>query len=113
MDRRRRHSPYLAALFALFLGVFALSPVVDAMACAGEVEPVSAAAVVQDDDGHGPASDIAHGACTHGHCHHGAKAPSERLDDRVAAATRVSHARAPDDRRAVQTPDGLMRPPRG
>jgi hypothetical protein len=113
MDRRRRQSPWLTALFALFLGVFALSPVVDAVACAGEIQPAHASAAFEDSETHAPTSDAAHGACTHGHCHQGARAPSYRLEAPVAVFERVAHQPAPDDMRTAHAPDGLKRPPRG
>lgn len=113
MDRRRRHSPWLAALFALFLGVFALSPVADALTCAGEIEPAHSSATFDDPADHSSPSDVAHGACAHGHCHHGAKAPSDRPDARVASLRSVEHARAFDDMRTAHAPEGLKRPPRG
>lgn len=112
MDRRRRHTPWLAALFALFVGVFALAPVADALACAGEVEPAPAAAAFEP--GHEPSGDAdpAHGACAHGHCHHGAKVAADRLDPRPPAFGQIVLSRAPDDLRPSRAPDGLKRPPR-
>ena len=113
MDRRRRQSPWLAALFALLLGVFCLSPVVDAVACAGEIEPAHASAAFEDAETHAPTADAAHGACAHGHCHHGAKAPSDRSEGHVASLRHDAPGRAFDDTRTSHAPNGLKRPPRG
>ncbi|RZJ88460.1 MAG: hypothetical protein EON88_21280 [Brevundimonas sp.] len=93
--------------------MFALSPVADALTCAGEIEPAHSSATFDDPAEHSSPSDVAHGACAHGHCHHGAKAPSDRPEARVASLRSVEHARAFDDMRTAHAPEGLKRPPRG
>jgi hypothetical protein len=111
MNRRGGHSRLMAALFALFLGLFALAPAADAFACAGETGPVHAAAFdVQTDPD--DASDPMHGVCAHGHCHHGAKAADSRAEAPPAVFETARHERAPNDLRASHAPDGLKRPPR-
>lgn len=111
MTRRGGHSRLMTALFALFVGLFALAPAADAFACAGEIEPAHAAAVdihSDPDDGGGPV----HGVCAHGHCHHGAKAADNRPEAPLAAFETARHERAPNDLRASHAPDELKRPPR-
>lgn len=113
MDRRRRHSPWLAALFALLIGMFALSSVTDAAACGAEIEPAHVSEAFEQADTHKNMSDAAHGVCSHGHCHHGVKASSDRVDEGADHSGRAIHVLSPDDMRTAHAPEGLKRPPRG
>lgn len=103
----------------LLLVLFALTPALDAVACAGDEEVASVAAAhaspfaakvsVVHDHGGGDA----HGLCVHGHCHHAATAWPMRepvqAPTLIAATTeRPVPTRLPPSR----DPTGLDRPPR-
>jgi hypothetical protein len=101
----------------LLLVLFALTPALDAVACAGDEEvpavtaahaPFAQVTVVHD---HGGGD--AHGLCVHGHCHHAATAwplrePVQAPTLIVATAERPAPTRLPPSR----DPTGLDRPPR-
>lgn len=103
----------MMALFALFITMFALVPVVEAAECG--VEPPSAhESLLGDlsadyDQGQQPM----HAACSHGHCHHSSSTVTPTLTaSSQAIALRIVHALPLDDLRVPYTPDGLKRPPR-
>jgi len=105
---------------ALLLVLFALTPALDAVACAGDEKAPSVAAahgslpstaVVEVHD-HGGAADL-HGLCAHGHCHHAAagwplREPVLAPARFAAAAERPALTRLPPS----LAPTGLERPPR-
>nr|WP_314434196.1 hypothetical protein [uncultured Brevundimonas sp.] len=104
---------FLAALLASFLAVFALVPVVDAMACAPEGPAETSILVLE---GHSHTNDDngqEQGVCSHGHCHHsGAAVPSAPA---VVSSVRVDRAPAvvrPINRLTSRPPAGPEHPPK-
>jgi hypothetical protein len=101
----------LAALL-LLLGVM-VGGTVDAVACEPTAE-ITAVAAAPADTG-APEQlpdDDRHGACVHGHCHHGAQQvpPVAAAEDLAIVADRPAPPGEP--RLTSITPDSLKRPPR-
>lgn len=113
-----RHKPFLTALFALVVGLFALGPLTDAVACAPEAPHIAAKAAVDTDQITGFSADAdnhpdgaAHG-CAHGHCHAPAGLPPSDLIQTSAWTTTARLGAPPQAALISSAPDGLIRPPR-
>lgn len=100
-----------AAILLLFGAMFAGS--VDAVACDPATEMASIEAGVVDQDGHGQIPDNdQHGACMHGHCHHGAQHVPPLASQMESPLVLTVHELAGERRLGSITPDSLKRPPR-
>lgn len=101
----------VAAILLLFGAMFAGS--VDAVACEPATEMASIEAGAVDRDGHDQSPDNdRHGACVHGHCHHGAQNVPPLASQMESPLVLVMHELAGERRLASITPDSLKRPPR-
>lgn len=102
---------WMMALFALVVAMFAMAPIVEAAECG--VELPSAHQTIDNDRGHGSQPQPAHGACSHGHCHHGGSiaTPQPSVETTRLLAGAVI-APLMDDMRVSHAPEGLERPPR-
>lgn len=100
------------ALILLVFGVLFVGSV-DAVACgpATEAAAVEVVAVDQTGSKQEPDNDR-HGACLHGHCHHGAQQVPPLAAQVEALFVLVVHQPSGELRLASITPDSLKRPPR-
>ena len=113
MVRSANRHGIVAALIALFIAVFVFVPTADAAACAVELDPAHAAALIDDDNDDGPAGPSDHAICSHGHCHHGGTTvPSSPQPTAMNAAISPSPLHPSSEPLASRSPSGLERPPR-
>lgn len=103
-------------LAALLLFGLTAAPGLEQLICADDAAAVSHATEASHpagEDPHDPAQDPSHGACQHGHCHHGGAVAAPGVSTVVAP-----HPHALDHRLVLVTGQpadrqfGLIRPPR-
>nr|WP_314429122.1 hypothetical protein [uncultured Brevundimonas sp.] len=112
MERRHATSRWGLALVAMLFALFVVSPAMNAVACAVEMDPAHVSASADKGEAHRSGGDAMHGAGGHSHCHHGLKEPSELQVSSAMVFAPVSQTPDVDDRSPSFAPEGLIRPPR-
>jgi hypothetical protein len=112
MERRHATSRWGLALVAMLFALFVVSPAMNAVACAVEMDPAHVSASADRGETHKSGGDAMHGAGGHSHCHHGLKEPSEFHVSSAMGFAPVLQAPTVNDRSPSFAPEGLMRPPR-
>lgn len=113
MVRQRHRIGWWAAFLTLVVIVFAVSPSVEAAACAGETSHAQVTATSDSGDDHDDGAQI-HGLCGHGHSHHTAAALNNSLSSfSLFDPTSLTYGGLPDTSPPLHVPGGLERPPRG
>ena len=105
----------LLLLLAVMLGgsvdAIACEPVTEAAISAAETMAPADPDVTQGDEQQLPGNDR-HGACIHGHCHHGVANVQPVAQQADLLAAQVDHCPAGEHRLASITLNSLKRPPR-